>query len=222
MIRDIKLGFRLLKYGLNAKSSIIPMGICIILGVIMDLLWFVGGFSNLFLGMGSMILIQQIHSITISTMVQSSPYKKRLQTVIPTLVSGVYLLIAHTLCLILRWISYEKALNNTNPDFIIIYAPGEYETGMLFTALLLVFITLYTALSMKCFWLGSIIFIGSFMWFSNNADRITYMIMPAWLAVILSYGIILLGCGITYLIFYVTYKREYSKPTFDMQLKRAK
>lgn len=222
MMNDLKIGFKVLKYGLNAKRSIIPIAILVIIGVLMDLLLPVAVFSILYLGMGGMVFISQIHSVSVSTMVQTSPYKKRLQTVMPTLVGGVYLLIANTMCLVIQWISHQKALNNTNPDLIITYAPGELETGMLFTALVLVFINIYVALSMKYFVLGTAFFLGGFMWFSNNAEKITYITIPTWLAVVLSYVIILLGCGIMYLIFSVTYKREYSKYTFEAQLKRAK
>lgn len=219
MIRDIKLGFRILKYGLNYKVTMVGLLICCVGGLLMQF----AEFGILYVGIGAMLVIQLIHSVSVSTMVQTSPYKKKIQTTVPTLFAAGGMLITNTISVIAQWLGHQRAVNNTNPNFIITYAQGEYETGFLFSSFALVFIVLYGALSMKCFWLGLIIFLGGFFGFMKFAvqGEISYIMMPEWLAIVLSYVITLLGCLAMYAISCITYKRDYSKRTFDNLLKRA-
>lgn len=223
MIHDIKLGFKVMKYGLNFKMTLVGLLVCCGGGLLIQCLLPVAGIGVLYLGVGGMLFIQLLHSVSVSTMVQSSPYKKRLQTTVPTVFASVWLLIANTASVVAQKLDYQRAVNNTNPFVSITYEPGEYETGFLFAAFALVFIVLYGVLSMKCFWLSTIIFLAGFFGFMQflKKGEISYIVIPEWSAILWSYGIVLLGCFVIYIISCITYRREYSKATFGTLLKRA-
>ena len=222
MMRDIKMGFQIMKYGLSFRSMVVAGGVCLVVSIGFGLFIPVG-MSALYLGLLSFLAAQLIFSVSVSTMVQTSPQKKRLQTTIPTWMSGIFLFLCNTLNLILIWIGYQRIQNNTNPFVIIMMEPGELESGILFTSGLMVFIMLYGFFSMKYLWISTIIFIISFYsgFFLLSKGEITYLIMPTWMAVVLSYGVIMLGCVLLYGISCVTYKKDYSKHTFETMLKRA-
>lgn len=223
MIRDIKLGFMLMKYGLNYHLSIvcalISLGAALLFGALIP----VGMIGGMFISIIPMLIAQLIFSLTVSTMVQTSSYKKRLQTTVPTLIATVSILIANTIVVISQKLQYQKAMNNTNTFVIVTYEPGEYETGYIYTAIVLVCILLYTTVAMKHFWLGTILMVGGFwgvMTFVKKGE-LTYIVMPEWLAIVLSYVVVLVGCILFYIICLFTYKQNYSEITFDSLLKRA-
>ena len=51
--------------------------------------------------------------------------------------------------------------------------------------------------------------------------ELIYIVMPDWVAILLSYVIVLLGCAVCYLITCVTYIKPYTDITFDSLLKCA-
>lgn len=222
MMHDLKMGFTVMKYGLGVGNMVFALFVCLVASIFFGLFSPVG-LSGLYLGMVAMLMAQLIFSVSVSTMVQTSPQKKRLQTTIPTLMSGMVLFLANTIHLFLTWIGYIRIQNNTNPFFIITMDSGELEAGILLTSGLMIFTTFYVFLSMKYFWLGTFLFVVGFFcgYYYFQHGEIIYPIMPTWLAVLLSYGMILVGCIIMYGISCVTYKRDYAKLAFETQLKRA-
>ena len=224
MIKDIKFGFQIMKYGLNFKASMIGLAFCMGIGILFSILLQVGAIGCLYASMGALFTVQLIHSVSVSTMVQTSPYKKKLQTIIPAVVGTLCMLIMNTFAVITQWMGYQRAINNTNPNLIIIYEPGEYETGYIISSLILVYVLLYTAFAMKHFWVAMVILIGGCIAI-QNLDRlgmIDYVMIPEGLAIALSYVIVLFGGFIMYVISCLSYKKDYSKATFDNLLKRAK
>lgn len=223
MIKDIKLGLSLMKYGLNYHMSI--FGILLCLAATMFFMWLlpVAAIGGMLLSVVPLFVAQLIFSLTVSTMVQTSPHKKRLQTSVPTIVAAICVLVANTIVVIMHWFNYQRVMNNTDPFLSVTYEPGEYETGYLFTAIFLVWILLYTTLSMKYFWPATIIMVGGFWAVRAYVEQgeLIYIVMPDWVAILLSYVIVLLGCAVFYFITCVTYKKPYSDITFDSLLKRA-
>ena len=222
MMRDLKLGFKIMKYGLGVKASVFALVVCIIASVFFSML-VPFGMGGLYLGLAVMMVTQLVFSVSVSTMVQTSPQKKRLQTTVPTLISGIFLLLCNTLNLLFAWLGYLRMQNNTNSFFVITMEPGEFEAGIIFTSGMMVFIMIYAYCSMKYLWAGTIAFLVLF--FSGfhylRVGEIVYPIMPTWVAVLISYGIVVAGCVLMYGISCITYKKDYSRQTFETQLKRA-
>lgn len=224
MIKDIKLGLSVMKYGLNFKVSMLALLICVGMGVVLTFLLPVGIIGCIYIAMGLLFIVQLIYSVSVSTMVQTSPHKKRMQTIVPSILGTLCMLVSNTFAVTSQWLEYQRAMNNTNPNIIIIYEPGEYESGYIFSSFVLVFLLLYTVIAMKYFEvaMGTMI-IGCIAFLNlSRLVEINYIIIPEGLAIGLSYAIVLLGGGIMCLISIVSYKKDYSKAAFDSLLKRAK
>ena len=220
MINDIKLGLSMIKYGLNVRGAIFGVVFGIGAALLFILLFPVGMFSGLLIGIVVGVGVQLIYSLSVSTMIQSSPYKKRLRTTVPTWIAVISMLIANTLYLLMEGLAYLK--NTTNPFVEVIYESGERETGIVFIAGLLVFSLLYTVIGIRFFWISLVLLFGALSWFRMAAEGMfTFNLdisMEA--AILLSYVIVLLGCGIMYVFNCLTYKYEYSELSFRGLLKR--
>lgn len=222
MINDIKMGMKVIKYGLNALMTVIPLLICLVVGVLFDLFMPVGCFGGLYFIMGGMSFVQLIHSVSVSTMVQTSPHKKKLQTTIPAIIGCGYMVIANTISLLIKWVGYERLMNVSDPNVFVIIEPGEMGKGIVLSSMIMVFIMLYVGASLKCFWPATILFVIVFLGYYTSPEDVVLIPVPTGMAVILSYVIILIGSGLMCLIFKATYKLSYSKLSFETALKRAK
>ena len=139
MIKDIKLGLSLMKYGLNYRTTIIGVLVCLGMTVLVETLLPVSIIGAMTICMMPLLIVQLVYSVSVSNMVQTSSCKKRMQTTIPTVFAVATGLIANTIVIIPQWLSYQRAINNTNPSLIITYDPGEYEsvnTSVLFSLLI--------------------------------------------------------------------------------------
>lgn len=231
MINDIKMGFKVLKYGLNFKTNIVFAIMFMILGVLLDMndSTFIAAFYIPLVG----IYFGQIaHSIVQSTMVQTSSNKKKMQTKIPVVIMGSIMLLYNTVVvtsrmLMLYWRPESKAV---------------YAESMLWGGLMTLVIMLYFAFAMKFYWPATIcffvVFYALFMgaMFSTTATAIlessnfTIMLefarvdvgVSVGIAIAFSYVCILLGSAINYGISVLLYNKDYSKMNFQKALERAK
>lgn len=95
MINDLKIGFKIMKYGHAAKLSIIASIIVGLFGLAFCALslvmtsTFPGGY---FLMMSVLLLLQLISTVGAANLVQTSPMKRKLQTSVPALISVVLML----------------------------------------------------------------------------------------------------------------------------------
>ena len=90
MINDWKLGMRMLRHAYGVKLNCIAAGLLLLLEVPAVILGRVDGNGfpacYILLVMG-MLPVQMLLSLSVSSMVQTSPMKKKLQTKIPALVN---------------------------------------------------------------------------------------------------------------------------------------
>lgn len=88
MLKDVKLGFQLLKYSYRLNSNIMISGAILLIGVLVEILSkgtsLIGGVYFMLAGM---FVYQLILSMDISQMIQSTGMKKRLQLTIPVIAS---------------------------------------------------------------------------------------------------------------------------------------
>lgn len=223
MIKDIKLGLSLMKNGLNYYGAIAGVLIGIGGGLLFLLLLPLGLLSNIFIGIGVIAGVQLIYSLSVSTMVQSSPYKKRLRTTVPTWIAVISMLIANTIYILVEGVAYLRTKNNTKPYMQIVYEQGEHETHIVAAAVLMVLFLLLTVVMIRFFWISILLEWGGFglFLFSMRGVEFSYLNISLEAAIILSYVIVLLGCGIMYVFNCLTYKKEYSELSFRGLLKRA-
>lgn len=100
MINDLKLGFKMLKYGYGARFSFIVGIIVGIFGLLFSIMSamirsaFPGGY---FLMLAVLLLLQLLGTVNAANLVGASPRKKKLQTSIPALISVILMLAGYLL-----------------------------------------------------------------------------------------------------------------------------
>lgn len=221
MIDDMKMSFKILRYGINITSSIVFATIFFILGFFCDMV----GSSPVvavYMPLVSIYFGQIAHSVVQSTMVQTSPYKKVMQTKIPALVMFVIVFVYNTLSIV-----WKRILLNINPEcekeFIIAIITGGFMT---------ILIMLYFAFAMKIYWPATICFFVTFYAWAfgtgfgegMNIQAVENMTLNISMidAAVFSYVCIFIGCGINYGASLLLYKKDYAQQNFKRALDRAK
>lgn len=216
MINDFKFGLKIIKYGLNVKGSIIVSIFFLILGIIMDFTVPYSPINGIYVGMGGMMIVQMICSVSVSTMVQSSEHKRQIQTSVPVIVCGGYLLVGNTISILTKLVGMHFLEWNLS----------EISNGIVINAVLMAIIALYMAGAFKFFKIATGVFFLLYLAFFFLASSVNYMeeieLLPFEIAVVFSYMMIIVAMVLMYLLFVAMYKRDYSKQTFETLLKRAK
>lgn len=97
MLKDIKLGFKLLRYGYKLKLNVIMLVFLTVIGIASDIMskgtTIIGG---IYFMMSGMFTFQLIMSMDVSELIQSTSLKKKLQIYIPVMSSTVINLVIFT------------------------------------------------------------------------------------------------------------------------------
>lgn len=220
MLKDLKMGFQLMKYGYKIKMNVIMMVVILAFGIVAEIsskgTSFLGGF---YLMMTGMFAYQLIMSMDISEMVQSSAAKRKLQVGLPVVASTVVYLASYTFLLVER--------------VILIHQNPQSKEELLYTlfTILLIMITVYifSSICYKYFVAGMILFLilfigvdtGAVILWNNGIGAWLCQIGLGWLAV-LGYAVVLLGGGIEYLLGSLLYRKPLSEFAFRGIFKDAK
>lgn len=215
MINDIKIGFKLMKYGLQFKTIVFAAVLLCAGGILVELEDPVSALSGFVIVMVAMLVYQLIQSVSCSTMVQSSSKKKKLQTSVSALCAGICLTILHTIIILLKLVSMH--INQTPASDVV--------GGLFMNSILTVIVFVYMGASYKVFWLSTVAFgVGCGLLVSTMARTHIVINIPISFgeAIAISYLAILAGCILLYFISVALYKKDFSKATFESSLKRAK
>lgn len=220
MLKDLKMGFQLMKYGYKIKMNVIMMVVILAFGIVAEIsskgTSFLGGF---YLMMTGMFAYQLIMSMDISEMVQSSAAKRKLQVGLPVVASTVVYLASYTFLLVER--------------VILIHQNPQSKEELLYTlfTILLIMITVYifSSICYKYFVAGFILFLISFIGVDTGAVILWNNGIGAWLCqiglgwlAVLGYAVVLLGGGIEYLLGSLLYRKPLSEFAFRGIFKDAK
>lgn len=224
MIRDMKLGIQLLKYGHGAKMSFVAGIIMTVFGVLYSILGilarsnFPGGY---FILLSALLLVQLLYTISAASLVAASPARKRLQTKVPAMLSTAAMLVGHLINVVSLGIFAR----------VIPRAMGNVCGMIIITALLMGFVMVYAGIVYKLFALGTVVFIGMFAVICGPAFAGGWQItasdfMPLeslwgnfWLAAALGLAVILV-CGLLqYLLSLAVYKVPVSKWALGARLR---
>ena len=218
MINNLKLGLRVVKYSLGAKRCIVVGVICMVFGIVATIGAPREGINGAMFGMAAMIIAQLLCSISASTMVQSSPCKRKLQTSVPTTVCGASMLLLQTVSLIALLLGAK--LNHVELE--------ELANPLVFNAIYMVLMCLYMAGAMKVFWLATVCFTFVFLVFfhlvmvSFIIEKVPLVTLSFGASVAVSYLLLIIAIVLMYIILLATYKREIAKQNFESELKREK
>lgn len=226
MIGDLKLGFRLLKYSLQFKMSVIVACIFIAIGLIYDVmsLSISSPVMSAYYLFGMVFGAQMISSLNASLMVQSSPCKKRLQTGVMTAICVCMECIPITIMLVIKAFQYYR-MEDMKIHVI--------NSILIVSAAILIF-NLYMIMVTKFYWSSTVVFLVVFTFLFGFLMRWQFRVglhgvetallpkVPFFAAVLILYGAVALGGILIYVISNLLYKREYSKMMFKAALERAK
>lgn len=215
---------KLMKYGMNVKSSMGTMLLFMVIGIafeFMNTLGMVGyrnalwmDFGALFLYSAAMYPAQVLMTLDISGMVQASPYKRRIQTSAMSLVSLCGNLAAFMIILLVRWVSACIMPQKAVLIWSTLPAIGLMGLGLsIMGALMYKFYILSIIVLAVIF--GSA---GGFINIAGSTEAGAGQNIPGGVplpaAIALCVVLILLGNGIQYLITRMIYKRPFSKGAF--------
>ena len=221
MINDWKLGMRRLRHAYGVKLNCITAGLLLLLEVPAVILGRVDGNGFLacyiLLVMG-MLPVQMLLSLSVSSMVQTSPMKKKLQTKIPALVN-----------LTVMWAVY---LAGTLLSCIMIWGKpenrGEMYGNLLLLALSLAMVMVYMGAAYKHFILASVCLIPVLC--TAIAGGLTGGIrgflmgmgkgIPLWQTALLGLAIVAAGAAAEYLLSLLFYKAPMDRMAQSGRLRR--
>lgn len=154
MIKDLKMSIKLMPYCTNWKSTLAGMVIFFVIGLVFEIA--MGGempAGVIFMMMAGIFPAQLLTSLSVSSLVATSTYKRKLQTDYSTVIIFVTSLIAWTVCCATRYFNYVS-------DGAV---AGMVINGMLGTALIMLVLAIYMALAYKVYWIAFTIFIVSYL-----------------------------------------------------------
>lgn len=237
MKRDLQKGIKLMRYSLSLKMNFGCMITFLVVGILLDIILCVQNYGEImmlwqYVGVGSVLVIcacmfpaQMIISLDVGTMVQASPYKKKLQTSLPSVYNGAFIGMAYILLVLIRVIIW---MVNGNTELLHSFLP----LGI-FAAILIVysmFVYKFFILSMVALYL--IMFFSGM--FAALLERIMLEMMEgnavgvggdAYIspvaAFLISLALIAAASFLHYLVTRLFYKRPLSRYAFGASMRRS-
>ena len=231
MIGQCKYAFQMLRYAFGIKGNSVAAVIMVIAGLALEFIShgtnFLGSFFVVVL---SMFPVQFLYSISLSDHVASSPYRKRLQTSMPTLMNLTLNIGIFTLLNIIK--AVEIYLFPEDAELII--------GSLIMLSIAELILAIYTGIVFKYYILATIILVVFFSIFGGIGGWIMafqeqvysfYSLFAATCyifmgrmsfvgAVIISYVLIFVGAGFQYLVSLAIYRKPLSKRAQGAAMKR--
>lgn len=224
LMKEIKTGFKLMKYTISAKSYIAGAVIMIIVSAFLEIMSVVSGrpqvgmYGAYFFVLSTMWIVQMMYSFSFSSLVMSSAAHYKLQVKIPVELTAIANLAAYTICVLLEGILVALGLRmNALACLYIIFA-----------AVCTFLFSVYVNASLKRYILATIIFVipvcALISWFPNTlieSAKTNGFPISFGVSAVIGYGIVLLGCVASYIVLKLFYKTEPSKRVMNSILRRA-
>lgn len=143
-MKDLKLGIKVMKYGLQFKTMVIMFVMFFVLGTAMEISNGIGNMGGIYLVILGTYIYQMIITSSVSTYVSASPKALKLQAVIPSVLSLIMMIIGYTYFFILRFVRTQAWIYSDTPGFAI-----EQFSGLTIVAALAFVIQVYNAFAYK-------------------------------------------------------------------------
>lgn len=210
MITKMKIGIRLIPYATaykrNLLGAILFMGMGIVVSIISPQMFQAG---IIWIFAAGLFVIQMIYSVVASELVQSTSYKKKLQTSIPIMINFVYQFVLYTLLVGIYVVKKE----------IMGDGWSEWTAGFLFTGLLAAALTLYVVLAMWYRWISLFVFVGVLVFMNSAAWNVVMKEIPfpvsASVNITVGYAAIIVGSLSGYGVSCLLYRKGFSKAVMN-------
>ena len=229
MIKDLKLAFRLLKYGLQGKSMLMLFGIFMALGIMMESVatGVMDNMGGIYMVLCPTYITQMIITGTISLYIGSSPYKRRLQTSIPTEVAYLLSLLCFGLFSTIRLCRLYLGTPDLTDELL-----KHSLYGIIMVASLVFILQIYGAIAYKSYILSLVIFLPMFVflfvgqgWLQGKIELIppinAFLGTGPVVIMVVAVLIITLGAVAAYAITCAMYKRDIDPKIYKRILARA-
>lgn len=217
MLKDIILGFKLVKYGYKLKENILMLAFFTAIGIFVEIqskgTSLIGGLYFMLVGMCA---YQLIMSVDVSEYIQTSAMKRKLQLTIPVITSTTLYLFIFTFIIIERFILINIYPENQK---MLIMSLVQLELVML-----IVFV--FSSICYKYFLLGFLLFlvlgfvtiiISLFLF--NTPFASTVLSIPFGVFAVTGYLVIFIGAVLEYIIGSKLYNKPLSQFAFKGLLK---
>lgn len=225
MINNLKLGFKITKYGHAAKFTYIASAVLLVIGVLFSVLTCAfGGITEesvsplpggYFMTLIALFLLQLLSTVSAANLVQTSPQKKRLQTTIPAVMSVTLMIAGYLFTVAIMGVTCCF-----NPEAINTAAIQLFDSAVLSGIVMLYYGAVY-----KYFYTSTILFFVLFFSATFGANGFS-AILPVdgswtgWVLAVVLGAVVILVCGfLEYLISLAVYKAPVSKMALGAKLR---
>lgn len=207
MIEQIKMGAKMLRYGHSIGLNMGMAGFFFLLGVVIECLpvFNLRIWGDYMIIVNGMWMAQTLYSVNAAGLVQTSPWKKRLQTSVPTAIGFLGYALCYLVIVLLKLLEIVRADAEqlaTVPTMLII------------DAVIGAWMMVYCGTAFKYYIPSTIIFIGVFYgwFFGENIPRgLSQSALPIWSAVVIGYVILLVGAALQYGLARLVYHKALDK-----------
>lgn len=208
MTANLKMGFRLMRYAFGIKMNMVLVIVLAVCGLLFDFLTHGTVFIGMFLlSAFSMSPVQLLYSICISNAAGASPWRKRMQTAMPALLTFFINIIVFTVMIIIKmveaWLFPE--------DFAAIWG------CLVGVAMLQVLVGIYNGVGYKYFALSLVVMYVAVFVVNFGVSQIIRegwgmfaSLSPA-VSIVFIYGSLLVAAVLQYVVSLALYKRPLSK-----------
>ena len=203
MIKNLKRGIKLLKYTYKLKLNVIMSMIFFIVGLIFLLEPEMGSvIGSIYLMWAGMIVTTFCFNINVSSIVQSSPFKRTLQVTVPVVLNLCYCMMAYLLFLLIEALFWSVGGREQDPGVLVFYG------------LMAIVFMAYSSTAYKIFGLATVFFAVAFLsllWGGEQPIRQMSAGLSLGGAGAIGLGEILLGAFLQYSLALLTYRMSLSR-----------
>ncbi len=227
-MKDIKVYIKMIKYGTQFKLMCILTLFFFIIGILFEVLDSSSStMGAVYLSLSGLYIFQLLFTTSIAKVIQTSPYKKKIQVNGTTILSLIMCLFTFSILVVIRLLKWDPeyyADQGINANF--------YFSSILFAAIVIAFLLFYMAFSFKMYMAALVIcimFVVGFMMTSMKEStspfvRLADLFMNGddpTVLIICSYGIVLLGGLLCYIASSLLYRKELSGMAIRSALRQS-
>lgn len=220
-MKDLKLGLKILTYGLQYKTMFTLFAVFVGFGIIFEVFASesMGNMGGIYLILTGSYIFQAVITSSIATSIAASSAKRKLQVKLPVLFSSVLVLLFYTLFVALRAI--RLSLGDYSEEVI-----RSSFVAFVSVALLGLMIQVYNSIAYKFFIPSLIIMLILMIPLMVLGMRDVMLFSPIsfennWMYVLIGYALIIIGSAASYLLSNLLFKFEIDPKAYKSALARA-